>query len=254
MWIVDGDVSDSLVYLDSRTLTYACYASSTHNSLLGIKVKVNRYRYDSWIFLLQSNGINIAKNIYTFMTYENSPEIKSFQTQILYGTIIGGSSIVNPTYGRNCYLAMRDSDLNWLSYKINELQDMFKMDSNTVKKDKNTYRCYSIAYPCFNSIYRKFYKDGKKIITKEILESLNDLAWMVWYVDSGRKSKRKVYLRTQKFGEEGTQIIADYFNSLDCTCSIKKQKERFEIVFDNKGAQEYLKTFAHRIPNFLAKD
>ena len=188
------------------------------------------------------------------MTYETSPIIKPFQQQILYGTILGGSSIVNPTYGRNCYLAMRDNNLNWLSYKINELKEFFKIDSNTIKKDKNTHRCYSVAYPCFNDLYRVFYKEGKKIVTKEILESLNDLAWMVWYIDSGRKSKRKVYLRTQKFGEEGTQIISDYFNSLDCSCEIKKQKDRFELVFDNKGAQEYLKTFVHRLPSFLTKD
>ena len=149
------------------------------------------------------------------MTYENSPIIKSYQKQILYGTILGGSSIVNPTYGRNCYLAMRDNNVNWLSYTINELKEFFKIDSSTIKKDKNTYRCYSVAYPCFNDLYRTFYKEGKKVVTREILESLNDLAWMIWYIDSGRKSKRKIYLRTQKFGEEGTVIIADYFNSLD---------------------------------------
>jgi len=188
------------------------------------------------------------------MTYEFSPEIKPFQLQILHGTILGRSSIVNPKHGKNCYLAMRDNDLDWLSYKINELKCFFKIDSNTIKKDKNTYRCYSVAYPCFNQLYRTFYKDGEKTVTKDILESLNDLAWMVWYVDSGRKSKRKVYLRTQSFGQEGSKIIADYFNSLDCMCLIKKQKERFEVVFDNKGSQEYLKTFLHRMPNFLTGD
>ena len=188
------------------------------------------------------------------MTYESSPDIKPFQMQILYGTILGGSSIVNPAHGRNCDLAMRDSNVNWLSYKIGELKDFFKIDNGTIKRDKNTFRCYSIAYPCFNSLYRTFYKEGKKTVTKDILESLNDLAWMVWYIDSGRKSKRKVYLRTQKFGEEGSNMIAEYFNSLDCSCKVKTQKDRYEIVFDNKGSQEYLKTFSHRMPDFLVND
>jgi len=187
----------------------------------------------------------------TIMTYEYSPQLKHNQSQVLYGTILGGSSIVKPSQGKNCYLAMRDSDRMWLEYKIEELKDYFKMDTNTIKKDKNTYRCYSIAYPLFNHYYQQFYKDGKKFIDKEILETLNDVAWMVWFVDSGKKSKRKAYLRTHKFGEEGTKIITEYFNSLDCDCDFKLTRGRYEIVFSHKGSIEFMSTFAHRLPEFM---
>jgi len=185
------------------------------------------------------------------MTYEYSPQLKHNQAQVLYGTILGGSSIVNPSQGKNCYLAMRDNDRFWLEYKINELKDYFKMDNNNIKKDKNTYRCYSIAYPVFNSYYNEFYRDGKKFINKELLEKLNDVAWMIWFVDSGKKSKRKAYLRTHKFGEEGTKLIAEYFNSLDCECDFKLTRGRHEIVFTHKGSIEFMSTFAHRLPEFM---
>ena len=188
------------------------------------------------------------------MTYEYSPQLKHNQGQVLYGTILGGSSIVKPAHGKNCYLAMRDSSHDWLEYKVNELKDYFKIDSNTIKKDKNTYRCYSIAYPVFNSLYKEFYQDGKKFIDRELLEKLNDVAWMVWFVDSGKKSKRKAYLRTHKFDLEGTKIIAEYFNSLDCECDFKLTRERYEIVFTHKGSLEFMSTFAHRLPDFLLKE
>lgn len=188
------------------------------------------------------------------MTYEYSPQLKHNQGQILYGTILGGSSIVKPTHGKNCYLAMRDSNHDWLEYKVNELKDYFKIDSNTIKKDKNTYRCYSVAYPVFNSLHKEFYNDGKKFIDRELLEGLNDVAWMVWFVDSGKKSKRKAYLRTHKFGLEGTKIIAEYFNSLDCECDFKLTRERYEIVFTHKGSIEFMATFAHRLPEFMIKE
>ena len=185
------------------------------------------------------------------MTYQCGPILRDSQKQILYGTILGGSSIIHPERGKNCYLAMRDHDNIWLSYKIEMLRDFFKIDQNTIKKDKNTYRCYSIAYPIFNDIYDLFYKEDIKTITHEILEILTDEAWMIWFVDAGRKSKRKAYLRTHKFGEEGTKIIADYFNSLDCTCEIHKCRGRFEIVFTNKGAYEFISIIAPRLPDFL---
>lgn len=187
------------------------------------------------------------------MTYQLGPELKHNQKQVLYGTILGGSSIIKPDRGKNCYLAMRDRDHDWLMYKTEELAEFFKMDANVIKKDKNTYRCYSIAYPVFNSLYDKFYDDGKKVLTRDMLESLHltDIAWMVWFVDAGRKSKRKAYLRTHKFGEEGTKAIAEYFNSLDCDCAPHLCRGRYEIVFSNKGAYELLDTIVHRMPKFV---
>lgn len=185
------------------------------------------------------------------MTYQYGPKILENQKQILYGTILGGSSIIKPEKGKNCYLAMRDSDNLWLSYKIEMLKDLFKIDQSTIKKDKNTYRCYSIAYPVFNDAYDLFYGQGVKSITKDILEILTDEAWMVWFVDAGRKSKRKAYLRTHKFGEEGTKLIAEYFNSLDCSCDMHLCRGRHEVVFDNKGAHEFLSIIAPKIPDFL---
>jgi len=185
------------------------------------------------------------------MTYQCGPNLKDIQRQVIYGTILGGSSIIRPARGKNCYLAMRDNNSLWLSYKIEMLEDFFKMDQNTIRKDKNTYRCYSVAYPVFNKIYDVFYQEENKIVTKEILETLSDEAWMIWFVDAGRKSKKKVYLRTHKFGKEGTQIIVDYFNSLECSCELHQCRGRYEVVFDNKGSYEFLSIIAHKIPNFL---
>jgi len=185
------------------------------------------------------------------MTYQCGPSLKDCQRQILYGTILGGSSIIRPDRGKNCYLAMRDNNHTWLQYKVQVLQDFFKIDQNTIKQDKNTFRCYSIAFPVFNDVYKTFYQDNDKIITREILEILTDEAWMTWFIDAGRKGVRKAYLRTHKFGEEGTKIIADYFNSLDCDCTTHQCRNRHEIVFSNQGAQEFLKIVGPKIPNCM---
>jgi hypothetical protein len=185
------------------------------------------------------------------MTYQYGPILKDQQKQLLYGTILGGSSIIRPERGKNCYLAMRDSNKVWLQHKINVLGDFFKVDQNTIKQDKNTFRCYSIAYPVFNEVYGTFYQNGEKVVTRELLEILTDEAWMTWFVDAGRKSKRKAYLRTHKFGDEGTKIIADYFNSLDCDCEAHQCRNRFEIVFSNKGSAELLKYVAPKLPDCM---
>jgi hypothetical protein len=187
------------------------------------------------------------------MTYQCGPTLKESQKQVLYGTILGGSSVVRPDRGKNCYLAMRDNNKLWLDYKIEVLSDFFKIDGQTIKQDKSTFRCYSVAYPVFNKVYNQFYKDGQKIINRETLDILTDEAWMTWFLDAGRKSKRKAYLRTQKFGSEGTKIIVDYFNSLDCDCEYRQVRDRYEIVFSNKGAFELLKYVSPKIPSCMLK-
>ena len=74
---------------------------------------------------------------------------------------------------------------------------------------------------------------------------------MVWFVDAGRKTSDKIYLRTHKFGEEGNNTICEYFNSLNCICEKITSKGRTEICFDNKGSHQFLKTIVHRMPKFI---
>lgn len=181
------------------------------------------------------------------MTYEISPELTLNQKQILYGTILGGSSLIRPLKGKNCYLAMRDRDYNWLRYKIEELKNFFKMDSKVIKQDKNTYRSYSIAYPVFNEIHDDFATG----INENVLDLLNDVAWMVWFIDAGNLNKNKAYLRTTKFKEAGTQLIQKYFCSLDCDCAIRCQDNSYSLVFTENGTQELFKIISHRMPRFI---
>jgi hypothetical protein len=150
------------------------------------------------------------------MTYQFNPKITEKQKQLIYGTILGGSSIIMPSKGKNFYLAMRDKNKEWLQYKVDILSNLFKIDDKTIKKDKTTYRAYSVSYPLFKDIQSLFYKGKNKYANRDVLDLLTDQAWMVWFADAGRRSKRKCYIRTNKFKEDGTKTIVKYFNSLDC--------------------------------------
>lgn len=183
------------------------------------------------------------------MTYQASPKMTVNQEQLIAGTVLGGSSIIDPAHGKNCYLSMRDSDQNWLMYKVEYLAPFFKMDENVVRKDGATYRSFTTAYPIFNTLHRRFYKEGQKTVTKEVLENLNDLAWMVWFVDAGKMTGHEIVLRINKFSPESSKLIVDYFNSLNCSCTISKKGDK--VTFDNAGSQEFLKIISHRMPKFI---
>lgn len=186
------------------------------------------------------------------MTYNKNPEFTAKQKQIIYGTILGGSSIISPSKGINCYLAMRDKNKKWLEYKVDALQPLFSDKPGVIKKDKSTYRSYSVSYPVFKDIRDIFYdKNNKKVVKKSILDSLTDQAWSTWFIDAGRKSKFKCYLRTNVFGDKGTGVICEYFNSLNCDCYARLTRGRHEIVFTNTGSSEFFNIIKNKIPDFI---
>jgi hypothetical protein len=50
-----------------------------------------------------------------------NPKVTTAQRFLIIGTILGGSSIIKPKKGKNCYLSMRDKDISWLKHKADQL-------------------------------------------------------------------------------------------------------------------------------------
>jgi sugar O-acyltransferase (sialic acid O-acetyltransferase NeuD family) len=96
-----------------------------------------------------------------------NPKIIPSQRFLIIGTILGGSSIIKPQKGKNCYLSMRDKDLTWLKFKADQLKDLTSQSPLTIEK---TNRWHSVCYPIFNEFYKMFY-DGKDRIIK--IDNLN---------------------------------------------------------------------------------
>jgi hypothetical protein len=183
------------------------------------------------------------------MTYYSSPPLSNWQKQVICGTILGGSSIVKPSKGRNCYLFMRSSNRNWIIYKAEELKDFASQRPFT--EEPNTLRWHSNCYPIFNTFRDIFYKNNKKTVTMEVLDTLRDIGLAVWYGDSGKIHKGNVWLNTHKFGEKANKLICKYFNEIDIKCDIIKNRGNYRIIMNKEGSQTFLKTIGHRLPDFM---
>lgn len=184
------------------------------------------------------------------MTYFNNPDLSDWQRQIIMGTILGGSSIVKPQKGRNCYLFMRSSDKNWLNYKAEELSALASQRPFT--KEGNTIRWHSNCYPIFTEYHDMFYENGKKVVKMSVLDSLRDIGLAVWYGDCGKIQKNKIVLNTNKFGENGTAVIAQYFKEAGVgETSVIKERKYLRLVFSAEATERFLLITANRIPEFM---
>jgi hypothetical protein len=104
-------------------------------------------------------GERIFSRIYTCMTHTISPLLSNRQKQVIMGTILGGSSIVRPANGKNCYLSMRGKSERWLKFKAEELSSLASWKPFTVE---TTNRWHSMCYPIFNDYFQMFYVEKQR--------------------------------------------------------------------------------------------
>lgn len=176
----------------------------------------------------------------------------TYQNQILYGTILGGTSIIRPPKGVNYYLSMRGNNLKWLMYKKQLLPNYF--EGCKINQYGNTYRVNSRCMETLTEIRSIFYKGHKRKIHMRVLDSLTSVALAVWFLDSGGKSgrgKKNAYINTTRFGKRGTRTIRKYFRSVDMPCNINVDGKREKILFSVKGTEKLMRVIAHDFPSFM---
>jgi|SaaInlV_100m_DNA_2_1039680.scaffolds.fasta_scaffold08634_3 hypothetical protein len=183
------------------------------------------------------------------MTHIINPKLTHRQKHTVIGTILGGSSIIQPSGGVNSYLSMRSKDSEWLQHKSNELNCLSSNKPFTIEK---TNRWHSLCYPLFNEYRDIFYKDGKREITKNILESLylSDLTFSIWCIDSWRYDRGRFVMNTHVWGESGTLEVVDYLKLLDMKSEIITDRGRFRIKLKQKSTREMMKIVSPHIPYF----
>lgn len=185
------------------------------------------------------------------MTHVIDPKHNQRETQVLTGTILGGSSIVKPTRGRNCYLSMRSKDALWLKWKATELSKFASVDPYT--EDKNgTMRWHSLCYPIFNEFREEFYKDKKRRLKLENIEGLVDIGLMTWWCDTGKMQDGQAVFNTHIWGEEGSEIVMEYFKLLDWKAEVYKERKSYRVKLDREATVKMLGVIQPHMPHFIA--
>jgi hypothetical protein len=176
------------------------------------------------------------------------PIITIRQRQVIIGTILGGSSIIKPKNGRNCYLSMRDKHSEWLEWKALQLDSVSSYTPFTLEK---TNRWHSFCLEQFNEYQEKFYKSGKRVLKLKELELLWDVALATWYGDCGKIKDNRVIINTNIWGEKGTKTFVKYFTLIDYHAEIIIERGHYRLQLQEDASYRFLKLIAPQLPNFM---
>lgn len=172
-----------------------------------------------------------------------SPIVTERQKQVIMGAILGGSSVVTPKNGKNCYLSMRDKRNDWLEFKANELRELSSAAPFTLEK---TYRWHSKCYPVFQEFKNMFYKNEERFLRIDILSMLSDISFAIWMGDCGSMYENKLILNTNIWGENNT-IILRYFKLLGYRPKLIKEG----IMLDLEGSKDFMNYATPHLPEWL---
>ena len=185
------------------------------------------------------------------MTHTISPKLFDRQINFIKGTILGGSSIVKPSKGKNCYLSMRHKNADWLRFKATELQNLASDSPITTEK---TNRWHSICYPVFNTFRDMFYMGNERQLDIDNLSLLTDVTLAIWYGDCGHYRKNQVVMNTHIWGESGTKTILEYFGYLNYNPCILTERGSLRIKLDEDSSEKFMRLISPHIPHFFYKN
>lgn len=168
-----------------------------------------------------------------------------WRRQIILGTLLGSSYLQRLPSG-SWYLGMTESkDSKWVAYKALELGGVAARKAWS--EDEGRIKWRSQGSQLWSGYYEKFYDHGGNRVEMRTLDEMRDIGLAIWFGDRGFwYSSRRIGLRCSKF-ERSIGIISDYFQEVGIPCSIIRKS----IVFTREGTGSFLRTIAHRLPEFM---
>jgi hypothetical protein len=179
-----------------------------------------------------------------------NPVYSDWHYQIILGTVLGGSSIVKPAKGKNCYLFMRSTNEHWINYKAAELSCF--ASQSPFNREGNTIRWHSNCYPVFKSLRDLLYEGKTKVINSDALDKLRDIGLAIWYGDCGKLENGQITLNTNQFDDHGSEVVKSYFHQAGIGESsiVKTRGGSSRVQLSKEATEKFLMTVASRLPDF----
>ena len=93
------------------------------------------------------------------------------------------------------------------------------------------------------TICKRLYVDGKKVITRELLDALTPLSLSVWFMDDGSRTRHAGSLCTHCFSLEENQLILEWFKEkygIECSLQLDKRCNKYYIRFLTEGFRVFV--------------
>ena len=180
---------------------------------------------------------------------------------LIIGSLLGDSSIrereINSCFRFTHSIAQR----HYSQYKKDLLSNFKISEFREVKRKINRRFIHAVdfstkTHPIFNYYRNLFYKKGRKIVTKEILNQINPRSLAIWICDDGSYDNKQGYIVicTNSYTLEEHEIMKEFFNEkfgLDPTIGFR-DKKYFYLRFKQEDSKKLIEIIKPFIPKGMS--
>tara|TARA_Y100000034_G_C6900437_1_gene416314 strand:+ start:2369 stop:3313 length:945 start_codon:yes stop_codon:yes gene_type:complete len=182
------------------------------------------------------------------------------QHDLVVGSALGDSNIRQRD--RNCSFRVGHSKKQekYLRWKYDLLKEFTNLLPSWSKRKINnhiveTLNFSTLTHSVFNFYYKLFYKEGKKTVTRKLLDMLTPRSLAIWICDDGSFDNKQGYvvLCTNSFSLKEHNTIKKYFKevwNLDPKIGFR-DKKYYYLRFKQNDTKELIKIISPFIPKFM---
>ncbi len=180
---------------------------------------------------------------------------KKKEEQILLGSILGDGCIYknknnNYKYSESHSLKQKEYVLwknRFLKFNIHTYNDYNSFSKNIEKiyiSKGDTKR--------FSKFYELFYPNGKKVVTKEIINMLESLGLAVWHMDDGSYdyNNNRINIYSNGFSLKENIILQGWFKekfNIKCKILIHNQNKKYNLRFNRTNSNKLIQVIKPHI-------
>lgn len=178
--------------------------------------------------------------------YKESMTLSSDLLGIITGMLLGDAWVMKNKSGYCVAWEHKGEQKQYTEYKLHLLYPLCLNTEAMFLKNVGGYRGYTLVHPMFTDLRYKFYKDRKKIITREVLEYLNAPGLACWFMDDGWAQSTSYKLATNSFTLEEHHLLREFLREkfgIYTNINIVKYKASYKTSFkpvDGIGYNLYL--------------
>ncbi len=148
--------------------------------------------------------------------YKKSLKLNQTQISVLIGSILGDGTLRVPKNAINANFkteqGLKQKDYVFWKYEVfkewvlTPPKISLRYDEKRVPYEKSWW-FRTISHPKLTLFHKMFYKNGVKVIPKQIIDLLDHLALAVWIMDDGSLSRNKIDISTYSFKLEEIKLL-----------------------------------------------
>lgn len=160
--------------------------------------------------------------------------LTQFQKSVIIGSILGDGYLRIVPGRKDAFLEINHSvnQKDYVDWKYSILKNIC-ISLPKLRKGKGrriAYRFYTKQLLELTEMYQLFYRNGRKIIPKNIV--LDPIILSVWFMDDGSKCRDSdIYLNTQQFDKVNQRILILCLKKMGLETKMNKDKGYFRLRF-----------------------